>query len=116
MALTSPALARADLASLLASLTGATVLDYEPFGQSQGPYVSVFLDGYDANFWQFTIRVYVNLEPGAREAQVTLDTLLPLIEDELSSQWGPVDWTISHLEEIRALVAAWRVTAGREDI
>lgn len=116
MALTTPALARADLNTLLATLTGAnTPLDYDPFVVTQqGATVSVFFTGYDAHFWNFAIRIYVQNDPGAREGQVLLDTLMPAIEALLDSQWGPVQWTVEFDRELQCLVAEWPVTAGRE--
>ncbi len=115
MSLDTPANARVDLATLLASVTGATVLSYEPFGQAQGPYISLFCDGWDDLWWNFTVRIYVNLEPGDATAQDTLDTLTWAVYQALDTQWGgPIEWTIAYDDTLGALVAALPVHAGRQ--
>jgi hypothetical protein len=115
MSLTSPSLARADLLTLLSPITGARVVDHDPFIVEQQATVTIFYAGQDELVWRFVIRIYVPNEPGAREGQVLLDGLIPQFDTLLDSQWGPLEWTVEYDFDLRRLIASLAVTAGRED-
>lgn len=115
-AMISPAAVRADIATLCGHMS-VPFVPYEPFAAPTRPFVTMFFDGYDANFWNITIRVYSPYETvGAETAQETLDTVMPEVEDALSSQYGPVQWSVLPDFDIKALVASWPVQVGREDV
>lgn len=113
----SPAAVRLDIEPYLQTVrtaTGAPYYLYEPFTAPTQVYVTLFLEGYDAYYWNFTLRVYSPLLSTAQAAQETLDTMMPLLETTIPAHYGPMSWTIVFDETLNSLVAAWTIQVGRE--
>jgi hypothetical protein len=116
MSLNSPDAVRTDIGTLLDGVVSVPFFKYEPFTAYNEPFVTVFLDGYDAYNWNVTVRIYSPFGGvGAEQAQTRLDTLMREVEDALSSRYGTMSWTIIPDLEAGTLVAAWPIPVGRED-
>ncbi len=112
----SPADVRDNMTLLLGQGLSVPFYPYEPFSAPTMDFVTMFLDGYDANFWNVTVRIYVPYATiGAEAAQQRVEQLMPEVEDTLSAQYGPVQWTVLPNLEQETLEASWPLQVGRED-
>lgn len=103
---------RATLLDALADV-GVTVVDHEPLpGQQPCPYVSLWLAGWDLDYWRWQVRLYVDVGIGARAAQdqiaalgVAIDAAIPVSMGRDAVRIDPAEGGV--------LVAMWTVDTVR---
>lgn len=84
------------------------VVDHEPLpGQQPAPFVSLWLDGWDREFWRWEIRLYVDPGVGARAAQDQIAELGTTIDAALPQWMGRDEMRVEFVEQVGLLVAAW---------
>jgi hypothetical protein len=95
----------------------AAAYQYEPIGgHMQKPVaVTLFTSGMTPTEYLLTLRIYVTTDVDAKTAQDTMDTLIEMIDNQMTSGFGPSDWEVVLDQEIAALVATNRLRVGRED-
>lgn len=112
----SPTAVREAIAALLGPALTIPFYPYEPLTAPTQDFATLFFDGYGPVDWDITVRIYVPYGAiGAEAAQQKLETLMPEVEAALTSQYGPVQWTVVPDLENGVLVASWPTRVGRED-
>ncbi len=89
------------------------VVDHEPLpGQRACPYVSLWLAGWDLDYWHWQVRLYVDVGLGARAAQDQIASLGAVIDAAIPLSMGRDAVRIEPAEG-GVLVAMWTVDAIR---
>lgn len=125
MARTSLTAAKKELVGLLVDPTGRSYVNgvvatygHEPRAGDRAKPVAVTVStgGLDPDFYLFTVRVYVDVdEMDVADAQTLLDTLMPALDNLLTSGYGPSDWRVEYRDDLTAFIGTSLLRAGRED-
>lgn len=121
MSRTSLTNAKAELYGLVDDITGVTVAyDHQPVlsGGINGPVaLCVFTAGMDADFWQIGVRLLVSAAVDAKDAQDTLDLLMPRVDVATNTGgYGPAVWQVDYpTEESPFFTATCIYNVGRQD-
>lgn len=105
--------ARRQILDALAGLD-VTVVDHDPQpGQIPPPFIAVWLDGWDRDYWRHQVRLYVDAGVGARTAQERLAELALAVNAALPVSLGVGEMSAGVMADAPLLVASWRVATVR---
>lgn len=113
--------AKAELYALVEVVEGVTATyDHQPTSSAglAGPIaLCVFTAGMDADFWQIGVRLFVTSTIDAKDAQDTLDTLMPAVDEATDNGgFGPSAWQVDYpSEESPFFTATCVYNVGRQD-
>ena len=93
--------------------------DHEPGNWTAQPpvFTTCVVAGMTPDFWQFSVRLYISVDPDPAQAQRLVETLMPALDAAVGvdSHFGASNWVVEYDSVLKALVTTNVYSCGRQD-